>query len=136
MQPSIGAQLNRASSPIRQRLRSGKRYVVDLHWDSLNNLSDCTVEELTRYIEELGNPLRSDSFSSIATVSAREDFETAIDNIKQGIFLFGALRWSVVARSVVKPLLTPSIAAVSDGPNSVPTASSAAPFRARTQMHE
>ncbi|KAK6755791.1 hypothetical protein RB195_014281 [Necator americanus] len=89
MQPSIGAQLNRASSPIRQRLRSGKRYVVDLHWDSLNNLSDCTVEELTRYIEELGNPLRSDSFSSIATVSAREDFETAIDNIKQGIFLFG-----------------------------------------------
>ncbi|KAK6739791.1 hypothetical protein RB195_008345 [Necator americanus] len=35
----------------------------------------------------------------------------------------------------MKSLLAPPIAAVRDGPTSVPTAASTAPFRARTQMH-
>ncbi|EYB81746.1 hypothetical protein Y032_0374g198 [Ancylostoma ceylanicum] len=90
MQSSNDVRQFRASSPLRQRLRSGRRYVGNLHWDSsASDLSDGTAESLTRYIEELENPLRSDSFSSISTVTAREEFETAIDNIKRGIFLFG-----------------------------------------------
>ncbi|EYB81748.1 hypothetical protein Y032_0374g198 [Ancylostoma ceylanicum] len=93
MQSSNDVRQFRASSPLRQRLRSGRRYVGNLHWDSsASDLSDGTAESLTRYIEELENPLRSDSFSSISTVTAREEFETAIDNIKRGIFLFGNSR--------------------------------------------
>ncbi|KAK6728744.1 hypothetical protein RB195_006036 [Necator americanus] len=45
------------------------------------------------------------------------------------------IQWSVAARSVVKPLLAPPIAAVCDGPTTVPAAAFTMPLRARTQLH-
>ncbi|VDO67900.1 unnamed protein product [Heligmosomoides polygyrus] len=100
----------RNASLMRQRFRSGRRYIEDVHWAWVGEISQRTVDDLKAHVEELSSTRRGESFSSIDSVATRQKFRTAIKNIKHGIFCVecvGDLRLQLPTR-FTNPLLQPS----------------------------
>ncbi|WKY11771.1 hypothetical protein Q1695_003383 [Nippostrongylus brasiliensis] len=85
---TVSAELEpsrRDTTLLRQRFRSGRRYIEDVHWQWVSEISQYTIDQL----EEVASrkSWHNESFSSIDSVNTREKFVLAVANIRRGIYL-------------------------------------------------
>ncbi|VDO27641.1 unnamed protein product [Haemonchus placei] len=86
--PESQRRFRRNRAHLRQRFRSGRRNIEDVHWAWVSEISEHTINQLKAgHLVKL-SPARSESFSSINSVNTRKKFKLAVENIKRGILGF------------------------------------------------